>query len=398
MNLTIPISALVAARKLLTRLRFERFTLPIIKHILVTIDKAGLSLAVTDLDHWLETRVSATIDPFTPARFLMPSEALKAAARGDKKSNVHLSYATTDDGVSLTLTATCGGMSVKTVYHLEPTVEEFPARPVVHGQIAVVPKATFAALGIVAGSASTDATRYVLNGVHFTPDDGGMLIATDGRRLAGAPARVPAQGFILPNSAVHVLAHPDFTTRDAAILQAKQSKEKDGEDHHIQFRSGPHTLIAREIEGSYPNHRNVIPSYLPQSATIAETHRNAVIAWLRSLTGKSNTVRLTWETPGHLTLTHRDFLTVGATLQVPVTVDGSPPAISFDPKYLADALAIGSTLRLVDNLNPGMATDPTGNFCVVMNKRCDIETTAENSTIENAASQTPAPAVAAVAA
>jgi DNA polymerase-3 subunit beta len=233
--------------------------------------------------------------------------------------------------------------------------------------------------------ASTDATRFVLNGVHFTPEDGGMLIATDGRRLAGAPARVPSREFVLPNSAVHVLVHPDFSTRDAAVLQPE-----DAEDFHIQFRSGPHTLIAKTIEGHYPNHRNVIPSHQMQSVTIPDTHRSALNAWLRSLPGKSSSVRLTSETPGHVTLTHRDYDTVGATLQVPVTIEGQPPAIALNPKYLADALEIGATLRLVDSLNPGMTTDSSGNFCVLMSLRFIEETVAEDS-----ANQTQAPAIAA---
>jgi len=243
-----------------------------------------------------------------------------------------------------------------------------------------LPKETFAALGIVAGCASTDATRHILNGVHFTPEEGGMLIATDGRRLAGAPARVPAREFVLPTAAVHVLVHSDFGTRDAAVLQADKT-----EDLHIQFRSGPHTLIAKTIEGRYPGHQHVIPSYLPESVTIPETHKGALIMWLRSLKGKSNSVRLTWETPDHLTLTHRDYDTVGATIQVPVTTEGQPPEIAFDPKYLADALEIGPTLRLVDKLNPGMATDPTGNFCVLMSQRFTEESTKEQSQRETAA-------------
>jgi DNA polymerase III sliding clamp (beta) subunit (PCNA family) len=92
MNLTIPVRHLTAARKLLTRLRFERLTLPIINHVLATIDPAGLSLAVTDLDHWLETRIPATINPFAYARFLIPAEALKVATRGDKGSDAHFAY------------------------------------------------------------------------------------------------------------------------------------------------------------------------------------------------------------------------------------------------------------------------------------------------------------------
>lgn len=385
MNLTIPINAITAARKLLTRLRFERFTLPVLTHVLATIDAAGLSLAVTDLDHWLETRVTAIIGPSPLGRFLIPAEALKVAARGDKGSSAHFAYAETADGSTLTLTTSCRGLSVKSVYHLLVTAEEFPARPVVKGSITALPKETFAALGIVAGCASTDATRHVLNGVHFTPEEGGMLIATDGRRLAGAPARVPSREFVLPNSAVHVLAHPDFSTRDAAVLQPDDDKGP-----HLQFRSGPHTLIAKIIEGHYPGYQHVIPSYLPESVTIPETHRPALIAWLRTLKGKSNSVRLTSETPGHLTLTHRDYDTVGATLQVPVTTEGQPPAIAFDPKYLADAIEIGPTLRLVDKLNPGMATGPSGNFCLLMNLRFTEETATED-----AASETPAPAIAA---
>jgi DNA polymerase-3 subunit beta len=385
MNITIPVFHISAARKLLTRLRFERFTLPVLTHVLATIDSAGLTLAVTDLDHWLETRIPATIDPFTHGRFLIPAEALKAAARSDKGSAAHFAYNETAEGITLTLTTSCCGLSVKSVYHLVTTAEDFPARPIVEGRITAMPKETFAALGIVAGCASTDATRYVLNGVYFTAEDGGLLIATDGRRLAGAPARVPDREFVLPTTAVHVLIHPDFSTRDAAVMQP--TKDDDG---HIQFRSGPHTLIAKTIEGHYPNYRNVIPGYMPQSVTIPETHRPALITWLRSLSGKSNSVRLTWETPGHLTLTHREYETVGATLQVPVTTEGQPPEIAFDPKYLADALEIGPTLRLVDKLNPGMATGPSGNFCVLMSQRFTEETVKVDT-----ASETPAPAMAA---
>jgi len=46
--------------------------------------------------------------------------------------------------------------------------------------------------------------------------------------------------------------------------------------------------------------------------------------------------------------------------------------------YLADALAIGSTLRLIDGLSPGMAVDPSsGNFCVLMPCRCVGEAAVE---------------------
>lgn len=116
----------------------------------------------------------------------------------------------------------------------------------------------------------------------------------------------------------------------------------------------------------------------------------ALITWLRSLTGKSNSVRLTWETRGPLTLTHRDHDTGGAPLSMLVTTERQPPEIAFDPKYLADALEIGPTLRLVDKLNPGMATGPSGNFCLLMNRRFTEETTKNEVDSEK-----PSPAMAA---
>lgn len=62
--------------------------------------------------------------------------------------------------------------------------------------------------------------------------------------------------------------------------------------------------------------------------------------------------------------------------------------MAFDPKYFADALEIGATLRLLDGLNPGMTTDPPGNFCLIMNQRV-----VPGAAIDNVAS--PAPAIAA---
>jgi len=376
--ITIPVSAIKAARKLLTRIHFERAKLPVLTHVLATIDAAGLTLAVSDLDHWLETRLPTTIQSHDSTRFLIPAAALAAAARGDQGSTVQFECPSTSDPNKsvLKLTVTCGKMPVETVYQPEPA-SGFPERPTIQGHITTVPKETLLSLQTVAGGASTDATRYVLNGVLFSPDDGGTLIATNGRLLAGAPARVTGREFILPNTAVHVLGFPDFTGRDAAIQQPDY-----GQGPHIQFRSGPHTLIARTIEGSYPNYRQVIPRDFLADATIPETHRPALISWLRSLDGKDghgNSVRLTWEKPGHLTLTLRDSDETDSHIHVPVSIsgEGQPPVIVFAPGYLADALAIGPTLRLIDGLSPGMASDPSGNFCVLMPCRCTGEDASE---------------------
>jgi hypothetical protein len=227
MNLTIPINGITAARKLLTRLCFERFTLPVLTHVLAIIDNAGLTLAVTDLDHWLETRVTAIIGPFIPGRFLIPAEALKAAARSDKGSSAHFAFNEDADGITLTHTTSCCGLSVRSVYHLAATAEDFPARPVVQGRITALPKET-----------SCKRTR---------------------RRI--------------------------YTSSSAPVRTCSSQKT---------------------IEARYPGYQHVIPSFIPESVTVPEAHKTTLIMWLRSPSGKSSSVRLTWESSDNLTLTHRD--------------------------------------------------------------------------------------------
>jgi hypothetical protein len=55
------------------------------------------------------------------------------------------------------------------------------------------------------------------------------------------------------------------------------------------------------------------------------------------------------------------------------TVESTAPHQSSPSKrYLADALDIGSTLHLSDELSPGICRHPTGRFCVIMPMRVTI--------------------------
>ena len=67
--------------------------------------------------------------------------------------------------------------------------------------------------------------------------------------------------------------------------------------------------------------------------------------------------------------------------------------IAFAPGYLAVALGIGSTLRLIDRLSPAMTSDPSGTFCVIMPCRCVAEDAPEAGPEQ--AAQAPVPAIAA---
>jgi DNA polymerase III sliding clamp (beta) subunit (PCNA family) len=224
-------------------------------------------------------------------------------------------------------------------------------------------------LADIAGCASTDATRQILNGVLFTPEDGGRLVATDGRRLACCPAAVPSQSFILPIAACHILGHPDFTADLASITWIDHKEE---EKRRVAIKCRRHHLVSKPLVGNYPNYKQVIPAYADQLAVIPHDRKPGLIAWLRSLGKDQASVRLDWHKRGQLTLTHRDANGHSAAMQVPVEIHGNPPVIAFNARFLADALEIGSTLCFSDELSPGICRHPTGRFCVIMPMRVTI--------------------------
>lgn len=113
------------------------------------------------------------------------------------------------------------------------------------------------------------------------------LVATDGRRLACAPADVPAAPFILPNQAVAVLAHPGYIGSDVYI-----QKQKVDDTEWISIRSGNHVLMSKTIEGNYPNYRQVIPQQAGELVTFSPDHRASVIKWLRGLADNQSAVNL----------------------------------------------------------------------------------------------------------
>ena len=354
-RLTISIfaSELLSARRILTRLGFERLKSPLLTHVLVTIEGGTMTLAVTDGGHWLESRIPDTTSQNETGRFLMPAKALADAARSGTGKLVLLNFSD-GPGKSALLVTICGrSTQTRTIYPTE-LADGFPDRPVVEGRATPVPKETMLAIQTVAICASRNVSANPnLCGVLFNPGDGGAVVASDGRQLASVLARVPEREFILPNAAVHLLDHPAFTTGDVEVLLPESP-----EDLRVGFRSGLHTLIAGTIPDRFPDYRRIIPDLhdLRVAVTIPEIHRSSLVSWLRSLQSPSTLVRLTWEKPGHLTLTHLDRRAASEILEIPVSLEGVPPPVSLCARLLANALVIGSTIRLRDRMTPCLVT------------------------------------------
>lgn len=383
----IPSNALKAAGRLLKRLRTKQCTLPVLSHILVEAGPdEGIRLTVCNLDQWLSTRLPTDQPSDRPEALLVPAEAFQAALKADKGSAVTFTRKGTKKDRRVRLRMLRGGITVET-HH--PTLEpdEFPACPQVpdNAKATPVPGRTFEMIAELAGCASKDSTRYILNSVLLTPEDGGMVVATDGRRLAATPASVPDRKLVIPTPAVQVLGHPDFQKGVVQVTSFKDPVEKldsenestdDSQDHadHVRLEAGNHTLVSRLIEGHYPNWKQVVPTDRVASASFDENHRPTVIDWLKALAkgGKEAAVILRPTKRGHLELNHASGTNHASRIEVPAEITGQPQPVALNAAYLADALTIAPTLWFIDEMSPVVARRLDGTLCVVMPMRIDV--------------------------
>ncbi len=213
-----------------------------------------------------------------------------------------------------------------------------------------------------------------------------MVVATDGRRLAATPASVPGRKLVIQTPAVHTLGHPDFhqgvvrvTPFHCPVTKAEQESSgtaqgKSSDPDHVRIEAGDHLLVSRLIDGHYPNWKQVVPSDRVASASFDESHRAAVIDWLRAMhrTGKEVAVELRPVRRGQLELSHALGTSHASRIEVPADMTGQPKPVALNAGYLADALTIAPTLWLIDEISPVVARRLDGTLCVVMPMRMGV--------------------------
>ncbi len=203
--------------------------------------------------------------------------------------------------------------------------------------------AALAAIRRVRPCASKDETRYVLNGVFISRAEGGLAVATDGKRLAICQAPFATPDAILPNLLVDLLADPSCQT--AALWR----NDKDAETASLHF--GKTTLFSKLISGNFPNFRQVIPDPASRngSCTFPDATLAPLTAWLRNYPGE--TVMLAFDPPANtITFEVRRPDQGQYSTQALAAFNGTvPTAAAYNATFLADALAMNlHTLDLID--------------------------------------------------
>jgi DNA polymerase-3 subunit beta len=354
---------LVPACRHLLRTTPRRPTLPELESIKITPAQGAILLTTTDLDR--ETTISipapkpiglaAKLAAMRAKPILVPAEVLANCAKSaDNDSAIHIA----PGNISFQIAGQTSSVPVEGY-----NAESFPDSP----------QETEHHLGVcfdtdkikrLLRAASTDETRYVLNGIYWEGE--GNLVATDGRRLhkeSAAPFQIGEhKGIIIPNAACKLIPE-----RAAISLLAKGEEPP----RFIAFTAQQGILtiriLSKLIEGNYPNYRQVIPEASGNSIRFDNTQAATALRKLATIAAKDSPTLMTPSPTGvTFSVKDKDGNLCGSFTQ-PAIIKGTPKPSTYNTKFLIDALENGGDcFDTKGDLSPALITGIKGNTHVLM--------------------------------
>lgn len=367
MELTIPRKPLLDALYLAQGIVDRRVTLPILGHVLLKAEGQTLEVVATDQEIGLRQRCAASVQK---------GGAVTAAAR------VFYDVVRSLPEGEVTLRAVDrqrlevrAGRSVFRIAGLDPA--DFPAMPTATA-VSDGDKVLFATADLrrmlqrTAFSICPDDTRLSLAGIFFDRRQAGTLklAATDGHRLSLVQATMeglPAgKGVIVPRKGVQEIAKVLESAEGEVTLHFSSSG--------LVFLESQNTELAiRNIQGEFPDYKQVIREQSPSSAEInigmwADSLRRVAIL----SNERTHGVRLQFEA-GNLEVSTTSPELGEATDALEISYTGQPLTLGFNVRYLLDALdtfdrAATASVGLKDETNPAVITvdeDPTFLYVVM---------------------------------
>ena len=351
----------------------KRNTMPILANVLMTASSSGkegrLELAATDLEVGIRGLHACSVEKKGGAT--VSAKKLFEIVRELPEEVVHIEVS---ENAYLSIRCARAKFSLAGT-----TADEYPTMPAFSPDRTVVVQAAVLAEMIerTLYAASTDETRYNLNGVYLEKlEEPGRLrmVATDGHRLAyvdrsfGSDLEGLDAGVIIPRKGLWELK--------------RLVDESDADEVELGFegsnglaKKGDVTLVMRLIEGEFPNYRQVVPSEarvhltLPREILVHALRRVAILSAERS-----RAVKLELGA-GQLSLSSNNPDLGDAREELDVDFDDEPLSIAFNARYLMDALVASTSkeiqLTFKDPLSPALIrpTDDADSLAVVMPMR-----------------------------
>ena len=342
-----PRDSLATALAAAGRAASSRTTIPVLSHLLLRSDDAGVSVSATDMELSLRVpvpeatgeegggvalpRVAADI-----VRSLPPGEVVL-------RHNVGEAVATLEAGASR--------FSLNSL-----PASDFPDLPPDEGTGLVMPGALIGgSIERVARAASRDETRPVLTGVLVRVGAEGLtLVATDSYRLAVESVTLespPAEQVeaIIPARALSELARLAGGKGETAEMVLSEST--------ALFRIGDMRLTSRLIDGQFPDYRQLVPTEFTHDVTFDRAELLSVLSRISVLAQRSAPVRLAF-TEGEVTFSTSSEALGEGREALPIPFHGEDMEVGFNVEFLRNGVeSIGEDsirMGLISPLRPGL--------------------------------------------
>jgi len=363
MEVHVDRDAFIRGLQLVHNIVEPRQTLPILANVLVEAGSDAVRLTATDLE--VAARVSVPAKVTKPGSITMSARKLMEIVKELPAAPLAIRV---QDNAWVALR--CGGASYKLV-GLAP--DDFPAVGVGESAswIGLDGKVLRDMLAQTSFAVSHDESRYALNGVLFTIQGKEIrLVATDGHRLALATRPLANGGGgvsgIVPRKAVQEIAR---------IVGSGEEVQVSVTDNQFLLQMPSTLLMARLIEGTFPNYEQVVPKAHPRRITVAKAALSAALRRVSVLSEERTKPVKLMLSPGTLKLAayHPDFGEAEENLEVEYA--GEEITIGFNSRYLLDALTAQTgeqiVLEMKDGMSPGVVRsfEEEGALCVIMPMR-----------------------------
>jgi DNA polymerase-3 subunit beta len=386
MELRIPVQELSRALSMMQGIVQRKNTMPILSNVLVEAeagDESGrVTLSATDLDVGMRTERPCEV--IEAGAVTIPARALADMVRVLPGPDVSLKT-TAQNHIEVKSGRTKARL-------MGISADEYPRLPSYDDvEFVELDAALFSDMvDKTVYAASTDETRYNLNGVLFEPapkgaDDEDLLVmvATDGHRLvrierhfealAGKELGLKDGSAILPRKGLGELKR--LSDVESARADEPLPLALGFHENHAVVRQGNTVLGMRLIDGAFPDYKQVIPKVSDKAVRISRGDLADSLKRVSVLAAdKTQPVKLSLKSD-QLFVSCANPDTGEITDDVPVEYGGDEIDVAFNAKYLNDALNSlddqNVLLKLTDNLSPGLlvGVDESHHLCVVMPMR-----------------------------
>lgn len=328
-----------------------RSTLPVLSNILIKTDGGRLRLSATNLELGISAWIDARVED--EGGLTVPARTFADLVSNLPSQDVILSV----DTRTQTLNVKCGTLNtdIKGI-----SADEFPPMPAPDLDAAIpLNVGNFKEMiGQVVFAASTEDSRPNLTGVHMSFEDEVLeMAATDGYRISISRAAMVGMGkqkleALIPARALSELSRVAVNGDETLKMTFPPGRGQ------VIFHLKDVELVSQLIEGNFPNYNAIIPPTFKTKTVLSTGDLLKACKQTEIIAREGNYIARLDIQPGEdgesvaqLDISANSEQTGSSEVIVDANVDGVPLLISFNIRYLREALEVIKTSTVILETN-----------------------------------------------